>query len=89
MRGTLSLLALDPLPLVIGVFLTVMAIASFLRRAEVAERLARSYTQQPSPSWAPTILRKRFGIRETRVISLLISTLMLAVGFQQLIAAFT
>ncbi len=50
MRGTLSLSALDSLPLVIGVFLVVMAIASLFRRGKVAERLVRREPGEPCGS---------------------------------------
>lgn len=87
MCAALLLLALDPFGLGIGIFLIIVSIASFVRRAEVAERLARSYAQRRSPSWAPSIFRKRFGPRETRIISVLLPALMAAVGCQQVIAA--
>ncbi len=75
------------LGLAIGVLLVVVAVISFMRREEVAERLARSYAQRPAPAWMPTILRKRFGIRETRVISIVLPLVMAGVGCQQIIAA--
>lgn len=87
MVSALLLMAADPLGLGLGIVMIAGGIGNFVARGEVAERLAGYYAGQRGPSWAPAIFRKRFGIRETRIIALLITALLSSVGCWFTVAA--
>ena len=73
-------MAIEPVGFILGLVLIAAGIGNLVRREEVAKRLARAYEDQKSPSWFPKILSQRFGIRETRVVSVLVAILLLSVG---------
>lgn len=73
-------LAVDPLGLALGIVMAFVGIATLVAREAVAQGLAREYSQRESPSWAPGFFQKRFGIRETRVMSVLLGAILIAVA---------
>ena len=87
MESVTTLLAIDPLGLGLGLFLIITAAGSFIARERVAEQLARSYAQRSSPQWVPAIFSKRFGLRETRVLAVLVAALLVSVGCWFTVAA--
>jgi hypothetical protein len=65
----MRILTIDPLGLGLGVLLIVFGVVNFVRRDEVATRLAAYYARGRTPAWLPRVLRARWGIGETRFIA--------------------
>lgn len=76
----MPLLTIDPPPLGIGVVLVVFGVVNFVRRDEVAARLAAYYARGRSPAWLPRILRARWSLRETRFIAWAVTVAAIGVG---------
>ena len=77
---SVRILSIDPLGLGIGLVLIIFGVVDFVRRDEVAARLAAYHARGQAPGWLPRILRARWGIRETRFISWAVSAAANGVG---------